>query len=202
MRKYTLFIAAALGCVMMAGCGDNQSSNSGSDPASWNGSTASKPENTDSKPESTDSENSWEVVSDSSDSRDISTITYYDTIYSRTEQLMNEVEFPSLVAVKEDNLEVYYGFTMDDVAEYSAYICGSGAMPDEFGIFVAQSEDAASRIKECLENRVEAQKKTYEDYPIAANELYKLDDAFVSINGTTVTYAICADNNKAKDILG
>lgn len=191
MKKPTLIIAAALGCVMMAGCGDNQSSNSGSDPASWNGSTASKPE-------STDSENSWEVASNSDIS---SNVIFYD-ISSQTEQLMNEVEFPSMVAVKEDNLEVYYGFTMDDVAEYSAYICGSGAMPDEFGIFVAQSEDAASRIKECLENRVEAQKKTYEDYPIAANELYKLDDAFVNINGTTVTYAICADNNKAKDILG
>ncbi|MBD5112968.1 MAG: DUF4358 domain-containing protein [Ruminococcaceae bacterium] len=191
MKKPTLIIAAALSCVMLAGCGDNQSSNGGSNPASWNGSTASKPE-------STDSENSWEVASNSDIS---SNVIFYD-ISSQTEQLMNEVEFPSMVAVKEDNLEVYYGFTMDDVAEYSAYICGSGAMPDEFGIFVAQSEDAASRIKECLENRVEAQKKTYEDYPIAANELYKLDDAFVNINGTTVTYAICADNNKAKDILG
>ncbi|MDE7398126.1 MAG: DUF4358 domain-containing protein [Oscillospiraceae bacterium] len=191
MKKSTLFIAAALSCVMLAGCGDNQSSNSGSNPASWNGSTASKPE-------STDSENSWEVVSNSDIS---SNVIFYD-ISSQTDQLMNDVEFPSMVAVKEDNLEVYYGFTMNDVAEYSAYICGSGAMPDEFGIFVAQSEDAASRIKECLENRVEAQKKTYEDYPIAANELYKLDDAFVNINGTTVTYAICADNNIAKDILG
>lgn len=195
MNKKKLIIAAALSCVMLAGCGDNQSSNSGSNPASWNGSTASNPE-------STNSENSWEVVSNSNDSRDLSTITYYDTIYNRTEQLMNDVEFPSMVAVKEDNLEIYYGFTTDDVAGYSAYICGSGAMPDEFGIFIARDEDAASRIKDGLQRRVESCKKTFDEYPLAANEMYKFDDCFVNLDGTTVTYAICADNNRAREIFG
>lgn len=124
------------------------------------------------------------------------------SISDKTAQLQEELEFPSMVAVKEDNLEVYFGLTKDDVTEYSAYICGSGAAPDEFGIFIAKDENAASKIKDCLENRVESQKKTFEDYPLAANEMYKLDDCFVSVNGTTVTYAICANNNRAKDILG
>lgn len=179
MDKKKLIIAAALSCVMLAGCGNNTSS-SESSQNSPNGSTVSEPESESGS------------NSDNSD----------DSIDSRIKQLMDDVEFPSMVEVKEDNLEVYYGFTKDDVEEYSAYICGSGAMPDEFGIFIAKDEDSAAKIKDGLDKRIESQKKTYEDYPLAANELYKLDDCFVSVNGTTVTYAICADNNRAKDILG
>lgn len=179
MDKKKLIIAAALSCVMLAGCGNNTSS-SGSSQNSLNGSTVSEPES--------------ESGSNSGNSD--------DSIDSRTKQLMEDVEFPSMVAVKEDNLEVYYGFTKDDVEEYSAYICGSGAMPDEFGVFIAKDDESAAKIKDGLDKRIESQKKTYEDYPLAANELYKLDDCFVNVNGTTVTYAICADNNRAKDILG
>lgn len=182
MNKKKLIIAVALSCVMLAGCGNNTSSSGSSQSASdsLNDSTASEPKS--------------ESGSNSGNSD--------DSIDSRTKQLMDNVEFPSMVAVKEDNLEVYYGFTKDNVEEYSAYICGSGAMPDEFGIFIAKDEDSAKSIGQLLEDRVEYQKKTYKDYPAAANELYKLDDCFVSVNGTTVTYAICADNNRAKDILG
>lgn len=172
MKKYTLIIAAALSFVMLAGCGENKTSNSG-----------------DTQSGSVSAENS-------------STETVEMSLTDKTAKLQEDVEFPSMVAVKEDNLEVYYGFTKDDVEEFSSYICGSGAMPDEFGIFIAKDEDAAAKIKDGLENRVEAQKKTYEDYPLAANELYKLDDAFVNVNGTTVIYAICADNSMAREILG
>lgn len=182
MDKKKLIIAAALSCAMLAGCGNNTSSGESSDPASnsLNDSTVSEPEN--------------ESTSNSGDSD--------NSIDSRTKQLMENVEFPTMVAVKDDNLEVYYGFTKDKVEEYSAYICGSGAMPDEFGIFIAKDEESAASISQLLNDRVESQKKTYEDYPLAANELYKLDDCFVNVNGTTVTYAICADNNRAKEILG
>lgn len=185
MNKKKLIIAAALSCVMLAGCGDKDNTSSGGkSPASLSGSTVSKPEN--SIPES---------------NSDSDVVIFYN-INDLTKQLLDDVEFPSMVAVKEDNLEVYYGFTKDDVEAYSAYICGSGAMPDEFGIFIAKDENSALLISRLLEVRLEYQKKTYKDYPTAANELYKLDDCFVSINGKTVTYAICADNNRAKDILG
>lgn len=122
------------------------------------------------------------------------------TIEQKTQMLLEEIEFPSMVNVKADNLETYYGFTKDDVAEYSSYICGSGAMPDEFGIFIAASDEAAEKIKDALNKRIESQKATYGDY--TPNEMYKFDDCFVSVNGTTVIYAICADNNKAKELFG
>lgn len=122
------------------------------------------------------------------------------TIDQKTQRLLDAVKFPSMVKVKADNLETYYGLTKDDVAEFSSYICGSGAMPDEFGIFIAASDEVSEKIRNALNKRIESQKATYEDY--TPNEMYKFDDCFVSVNGTTVIYAICADNNTAMEILG
>lgn len=188
MKKFTLIIAAVLACSMFAGCENNtssgDSSNNGSTPVSLNGSTASNPESNS------------EDVSDS----DISVDVTFNNISNLTEKLLDEVEFPSMVNVKANNLETYYGFTEDDVKAFSSYICGSGAMPDEFGIFIAASDEAAEKIKDALNKRIESQKTTYGDY--TPNEMYKFDDCFVSVNGTTVIYAICADNDKAKELLG
>ena len=73
-------------------------------------------------------------------------------------------------------------------------------MPDEFGVFEAVDEDNAAEIKTALEERIEKQRDTYADY--TPGEMYKFDDCFVKQNGTTVIYAICADNSAAEDILG
>lgn len=117
----------------------------------------------------------------------------------KTEKLLGSVEFPSMVEISEDKLDIYFGISEDEVSEYSVYICGSAAMPDEFGVFVAKDADTAAKIKEAAEKRIEAQKKTYSDYK--PDEMYKIDDSFVNVNGTTVSYAICADNAKAAEIL-
>ena len=137
---------------------------------------------------------------DSSASTSESDISEELSIDQKTQMLLEEVEFPSMVKVKADNFETYYGFSEEDVTEFSSYICGSGAMPDEFGVFVAASDEASERVKDALNKRIESQKATYGDY--TPNEMYKFDDCFVSVNGTTVTYAICADNNRAKEIFG
>lgn len=117
----------------------------------------------------------------------------------RTQKLLSEVEFPSMVEVEAEKLEIYYNVAESDVTEFSAYICGSGAMPDEFGVFVAKDADAAAKLKAGLEKRIESQRKTYADY--TPKEMYKLDDSFVNVNGTTVSYCVCADNTKAGEIL-
>lgn len=117
----------------------------------------------------------------------------------KAEKLLGAVEFPSMVEVTEDKLDIYFGIAEDEVKEYSVYICGSAAMPDEFGVFVAKDADTAAKIKTAVEKRIEAQKKTYSDYK--PDEMYKIDDSFVNVNGTSVSYAICADNTKAAEIL-
>lgn len=117
----------------------------------------------------------------------------------KAEKLLGAVEFPSMVEVTADKLDIYFGIAEDEVKEYSVYICGSAAMPDEFGVFVAKDADTAAKIKTAVEKRIEAQKKTYSDYK--PDEMYKIDDSFVNVNGTSVSYAICADNTKAAEIL-
>lgn len=122
------------------------------------------------------------------------------SLNERTKKLMDEVTFPSMVEVNQDKLELYFDVSEGDVTEYSAYICGSGAMPDEFGVFTAKDADTAAKLKASIEKRIESLRKTYADY--TPKEMYKLDDSFVNVNGNTVSYAVCADNAKAKDILG
>lgn len=117
----------------------------------------------------------------------------------KAEKLLGAVEFPSMVEVTADKLDIYFGIAEDEVKEYSVYICGSAAMPDEFGVFVAKDADTAAKIKTAVEKRIEAQKKTYSDYK--PDEMYKIDNSFVNVNGSTVCYAICADNTKAAEIL-
>lgn len=117
----------------------------------------------------------------------------------KTQKLLDTVTHPELVEVTSDRLSAYYGVESDKVTEFSAYICGSGAMPDEFGIFVAADEDAAAEIETALNSRIESQKETFTDYTPA--EMYKFDDCFVTKSGTTVCYAVCADNASAQEIL-
>ncbi len=114
-------------------------------------------------------------------------------------ELLGAVTFPEMILKDMEFVEVTFGITADMVTEHCLYICGSGAMPDEFGIFVASSEDAASQIKSKIDARIAYQKDTYTDYTPA--EVYKLDDSFCEVNGNTVIYAICADNTKAREIL-
>lgn len=117
----------------------------------------------------------------------------------KAQELLAAVKFPEMVSKDMEFAEVTYGITSDMVSEHVLYICGSAAMPDEFGIFTAKSADAAAEIKTKLENRIAYQKETYTTY--TPDEVYKLDDSFVEVNGNTVIYAICADNGKAREIL-
>ena len=87
-----------------------------------------------------------------------------------------------------------------DVTEFSAYVCGNGSSPREYGVFNAKDEDAAKRISDALKAHIEMQRKTFSTYK--PDEMYKFDDSFVNITGTVVSYAVCEDNDKAKSLLG
>ena len=117
----------------------------------------------------------------------------------KTAELLAAVQFPEMVEVTPDKLLAYYGIDEADVTEMSAYRVGSGAFPDQFGIFVAADADAAGRVKTAVEAYVESERADFTDY--TPNEMYKFDGCFIKLSGTTVYYAVCADNAKAEDIL-
>lgn len=123
------------------------------------------------------------------------------TAAEKAESLMSSVTFAGeMVAVSADSLELRLGFTSDGITDYAAYICGSGAYPDEFGVFTAESTEKADEIKAALEKRIETQRATYQDY--TPDEMYKFDDCFVKQDGSLVYYAVTADNATAAEILG
>lgn len=118
----------------------------------------------------------------------------------KTAALLDAVEFPEMVEVTADKLLAYYGIDAADVTEMSAYRVGSGAFPDQFGVFVAADAEAADRVKTAVEAYVESERADFTDYTPA--EMYKFDDCFIKLDGNTVYYAVCADNAAAEEILG
>lgn len=139
---------------------------------------------------STSGNNSASTPAPSADSADLS---------AKTAAFKDAVTLPEMVNVTADTLGDRYNISAEDVAEFSAYICGSGAMPDEFGVFRAVDGDAANRISQALNKRVENQRSTYKDY--TPGEMYKFDDCFVEVDGLVVVYAISEDNSKAREML-
>ncbi len=183
-KKLITIISAALICAAFTGCGDNTSS-----PAnSTENSAASAPQNSAASGSTNSAANS-EAGSNAA----------AGGLADKTEALKNAVETPEMVAVNNDSLKDILGVDSADVAEFSALNCGNGAYPDAFGIFTAKDEDSAKRVEEALKKFVEKRNKDFKDYKPA--EMYKLEDSFVETNGTTVVFAICADNSKAKEIL-
>ncbi len=117
----------------------------------------------------------------------------------KTAELMEAVELPEMAEVTSDKLLAYYGIEEADVTEFSAYVAGAGVYPDEFGVFVAADDEAAQKIFENLEKRIEKQKSTYADY--SPDEMYKFDGAYLAVNGVNVSFAVCSDNDAAEEIL-
>ncbi len=93
------------------------------------------------------------------------------------------------------------GVDENDVSEFSAYKVGSGAAPDEFGIFTAKDADAAKRVEDALNKHKDQLYKSFITDGYTPGEAHKFDDSFVETNGTVVFYAICADNSKARELL-
>ncbi len=118
---------------------------------------------------------------------------------AKTDALKAAVETPEMVVLTKDTVKDILGVDSADVTDFSALNCGNGAYPDAFGIFTAKDADAAKRVEDALKKFVEKRNKDFKDYK--PNEMYKLDDSFVETNGTTVVFAICADNSKAKELL-
>ena len=124
------------------------------------------------------------------------------TIEEKGFELLETVEFAGAMVPQDmETVEVTLGITPDMVSEHIYYLCGMTRSPDEFGIFAASSEDAATEIWEMLHNRIDRQRERFIDYN--PDEAYKLTDFVCEIvDGNTVIYAVCGDNRTAREILG
>lgn len=112
-----------------------------------------------------------------------------------TAKIQADVKFPGMAEIEEDRMSGYYDVASDKIESYSAYICGSGAYPDEIAVFQLKSADDVADVKAMLEKRVEAQTTAFKDY--TPDEMYKIDGKNVVTSGNYVALIICADNSKA-----
>lgn len=131
-----------------------------------------------------------ESVSEASDSD-----TATGTAAEITAKIQEDVKFPSMAEIGADRMAGYYDVAADKIDSYSAYICGSGAYPDEIAVFKMKSADDVNAVKSVLEKRVESQSATFKDY--TPDEMYKIDGNNVVTSGNYVALIICADNAKA-----
>lgn len=112
-----------------------------------------------------------------------------------TKKIMEDIKFPSMAEIKSDRLATYYEVEADKIESFSAYICGSGAYPDEIAVFKMKSADDVSAVKTALDKRVESQTTTFKDY--TPDEMYKIDGKNVIISGNYIALIICSDNSGA-----
>lgn len=112
-----------------------------------------------------------------------------------TAKIQGDVKFPGMAEIGSDRMAGYYDVDADKIDSYSAYICGSGAYPDEIAVFKMKSADDVNAVKSVLEKRVESQSATFKDY--TPDEMYKIDGNNVVTSGNYVALIICADNAKA-----
>ena len=109
-----------------------------------------------------------------------------------TSKIMTDIKFPSMAEIKSDRLVSYYDVDADKVEAFSAYICGSGAYPDEIAVFKMKSADDIQAVKTVLEARVESQTTTFKDY--TPDEMYKIDGKNIVVSGNYIALIICSDN--------
>lgn len=112
-----------------------------------------------------------------------------------TAKIQEDVKFPGMAEIGADRMAGYYDVAAGKIDSYSAYICGSGAYPDEIAVFKMKSADDVNAVKSVLEKRVESQSATFKDY--TPDEMYKIDGNNVVTSGNYVALIICADNAKA-----
>lgn len=117
-----------------------------------------------------------------------------------TEAVLAEITINSAIEKGIDSLEAYFpDLSTDGLTDVSYYMCASGAYPDEIGVFVFSSADLAEAGKAAVESRLEKQKTTYESY--TPEEMYKLEDAVVEVNGNCIFYAVTENNSRAEEIM-
>lgn len=110
--------------------------------------------------------------------------------------LISAVKFKDQMSVlKQDTAVKLYGIDSGDVTKAAVYE-STGATAEEVAAFEAKDEQAAGRVKEKAEQRVEDQKSGFQDYQPA--EMAKLKNPVLVEKGKYVVLCVSDDNETAK----
>ena len=112
------------------------------------------------------------------------------------DDLASSLEFQDQMSLLgQDTAVKIYGLEAGDVAKAGVYE-STGATAEEIAAFEAKDEAAAGRVKEKVEERIEAQRAGFRDYQPA--ELEKLKNPVVVAKGKYVVLCVSDDNAAAQ----
>lgn len=143
--------------------------------------------------------------SDSSSAADKSSQTASEAdktidVNAAADRFKNEIKWVDTLNVLEDDMvEKITGVKADLYNSARIYVGAGGATAEEIAVFEAKDITAADNIKKAYEERIEAQKKAFENY--VPGELVKLNDPLLTTAKNYVFVCISDDRSKAMEIL-
>ncbi|MDD2213792.1 MAG: DUF4358 domain-containing protein [Oscillospiraceae bacterium] len=115
------------------------------------------------------------------------------------DDLLADISFESEMTPLDDSLfDRYYSFD-PSLAVEKYVVVSNGWTVEEIALFQAADEDKAKTIEAAMQERVEDQKKAFEDYVPA--ELTKLQSPVIVRSGVYVGMCISGDDSKAQEIM-
>jgi hypothetical protein len=116
---------------------------------------------------------------------------------SLAKKVLSKVPLSGEAASQNDISDI--GFKEGTVKDFSYTVCGTGAYPDKLLIVEFNTSDDAKAGKVVVDELLQQDKDNWKDY--APKEMYKLDDAFVTVKDNWLFYGVTADNVTAEEIL-
>ena len=120
-------------------------------------------------------------------------------VQQTADKLAQEVSFQDqLTKMDQDAGLKLYDLTADDVEAVSLYV-GTGATAEEISVWQGKDADAAKKIQDAVNTRIENQKESFVDYN--PEEMPKLENPVVVAKGNYVVLCLSGDNENAKKII-
>lgn len=114
-----------------------------------------------------------------------------------TTSLTSDISYDNeLSELSEDDITNYV--TVEDGVKGVMYM-SSGSTAEEVAVFTAPDEATASTMKNNVQEFLNDQKTSFEDY--IPEEAQRIDDAVLVVNGNYVILCVSGDSDKAQEII-
>lgn len=106
-------------------------------------------------------------------------------------EIAGAVDMPEMVEMTADEMADYLGLEASDYSDFAYYTCLIATQPDELAIIAATDGDAAGRIKQKLQDRLDYKAKSAENY--LPENIPIIKKAVIRQDGLTVSMLVSAD---------
>lgn len=114
------------------------------------------------------------------------------------EQIVSDLQIENPADMEPDDLLSYYGIAAEDVEQSACFLTMAGAFPDEVIMIQAVDTDAAARVQEKLEARLETVKATSKNYDAESYQVAQT--CKVQVDGRYVALFVSANHEKMEEI--